>query len=49
MYVCKKPTEFNTNKCTCFRCGEQGHIKAECPGKESKEKKFSKWFENKGK
>ena len=26
---------------TCFGCGEQGHIKADCPSKESKEKKSS--------
>jgi len=48
-YVSKKPTEFNSNKHTCFGYGEQGHIKAECPNKESKEKKFSKKFEKKGK
>jgi len=35
-YDSKKPTEFNTNKYTCFVCGEQGHIKTECPNKERK-------------
>ena len=48
-YVSKKPTDFNTNKYTCFGCGEQGHIKVECASKESKEKKSSKKFEKKGK
>ena len=32
-YDNKKPTEFNTNKYTCFGCGEQGHIKTECSNK----------------
>ena len=48
-YVGKKPTVFNTNKYTCFGCGEQGNIKAECPSKESKEKKSNKKFEKRGK
>ena len=48
-YVRKKPIDFNTNKYTCFGCGEKGHIKAECPSKKSKEKKSIKKFEKKGK
>jgi len=36
-YNSKKPSEFNLNKYTCYGCGEQGHIKAECPNNESKE------------
>jgi len=39
---------FSTNY-TCLGCGKQGQIKAECPSKESKEKKSSKKFEKKGK
>jgi len=35
-YDNKKPIEFNTNKYTCFGCGEQGHIKTECPNQERK-------------
>jgi len=45
-YDNKKPTEFNTNKYTCFGCGEQGHIKTECP---KKERKNFKKHEKKGK
>jgi len=45
-YDNKKPTEFNINKYTCFGCGEQGHIKIECPNK--KRKNFKK-HEKKGK
>jgi len=45
-YDSKKPTEFNTNKYTCFGCGEQGHIKTECP---KKERKNFKKHEKKGK
>ncbi|XP_068504363.1 uncharacterized protein [Phaseolus vulgaris] len=37
-YDSKKPSEFNSNKYTCYGCGEQGHIKAECPNIEVKEK-----------
>jgi len=37
-YESKKPSEFNYNKYTCYDCGEQGHIKAECPNNEVKEK-----------
>jgi len=36
-YDSKKPSEFNTNKYTCYGCGEQGHIKYECPNNEVKE------------
>ena len=34
-YGNKKSSEFNANKYTCYGCGEQGHIKAECPNKEN--------------
>jgi len=37
-YSSKKPNEFNSNKYTCYGCGEQGHIKDECPNNEVKEK-----------
>ncbi|XP_068461686.1 uncharacterized protein [Phaseolus vulgaris] len=37
-YSSKKLNEFNPNKYTCYGCGEQGQIKAECPNNESKEK-----------
>ncbi|XP_068486789.1 uncharacterized protein [Phaseolus vulgaris] len=37
-YDSKKPSEFNSNKHTCYGCGEQGHIKSECPNNEVKEK-----------
>jgi len=37
-YDSKKPSEFNSNKYTCYGCGEQGHIKAKCPNNEVKEK-----------
>jgi len=36
-YNSKKLNDFNSNKYTCGGCGEQGHIKAECPNNESKE------------
>ena len=41
MYGNKKTSYFNSNNYTCFRCGEQGHIKADCPNKKGKEKKSS--------
>ena len=37
-YGSKKPSDFNINKYTCYGCGEQGHIKAECPNNEIKER-----------
>jgi len=37
-YGSKKLSEFNTNKYTCYGCGEQGHIKVECLNNEVKEK-----------
>jgi len=37
-YGNKKSNDFNSNNYTFFGCGEQGHIKADCPNK-SKEKK----------
>ena len=47
-YGNKKTSDFNSNHYTCFGCGEQGHIKAYCPNKESNEKKSS-YKEKKGK
>ena len=47
-YGNKKSNDFNSNNYTCFDCGEQGHIKVDCPNKESKEKKSS-YKEKKGK
>jgi len=49
MYGSKKPSDFNANKYTCYGCEEQGHIKVECPNKESKEKTLSKKVDKKGK
>jgi len=37
-YNSKKLNDFNPNKYTCYGCGEQAHIKVECPNNESKEK-----------
>ncbi|XP_068466221.1 uncharacterized protein [Phaseolus vulgaris] len=37
-YSSKKLNDFNPNKYICYDCGEKGHIKAECPNNESKEK-----------
>jgi len=37
-YGSKKPSDFNTNKYTFYGCGEQVHIKAECPNNELKVK-----------
>jgi len=47
-YGNKKTSDFNSNNYTCFGCGEQGHIKVDCPNKEGKEKKSSN-KEKKGK
>jgi len=47
-YGNKKTSDFNSNNYTCFGCGEQGHIKADCPNEEGKEKKSSN-KEKKGK
>ncbi|XP_068486973.1 uncharacterized protein [Phaseolus vulgaris] len=48
-YNSKKLNDFNSNKYTCFGCGEQGHIKVDCPNNESKERATSKKSEKKGK
>ena len=40
-YGNKKTSDFNSNNYTCFGCGEQRHIKVDCPNKESNEKKSS--------
>ena len=40
-YGNKKTSDFNSNNYTCFGYGEQGHIKDDCPNKESNEKKSS--------
>jgi len=37
-YASKKLNDFNIKKYTCYGCGEQGHIKEECPNNEIKEK-----------
>jgi len=42
-----KKTDLNSTNLTCFGCGKQGHIKAECPNlnnkdKTAEKKKFSK-------
>ena len=47
-YGKKKTRDFNSNNYTCFGCGEQWHIKADCPNKENNEKKSS-YKEKKGK
>ena len=41
-YSNKKTSDFNVNNYTCYVCGEQGHIKAECPNKEKKSSKKEK-------
>ena len=46
-YGNKKSNDINSNNYTCFGCGEQGHIKADCPNKR-KEKKPS-YKDKKGK
>ena len=45
----KKLNDFNINKYTCFVCGEQRHIKANCPNKGSKNSESSRRFEKKWK
>ena len=47
-YGNKKTSDFISNNYTCFGCSEQGHIKVDCPNKESNEKKSS-YKEKKGK
>ena len=37
-YDSKKSSEFNSNKYTCYGCGEEEHIKSECPNNEVKKK-----------
>jgi len=46
-YNNKKLNDFNANNYTCFGCCKQGHIKADCPNTESKEREPSKKFEKK--
>ena len=48
-YNSKKLNDFNSNKYICFECGEQWHIKADCPNNENKERGASKKCEKKGK
>jgi len=48
-YNSKKLNDFNSNKYTCFGCGEEGHIKLDCPNNESKKRVASKKGEKKGK
>ena len=48
-YNSKKLNNFNSNNYTCSGCGKQGHIKADCPNNENKERGASKKFEKKGK
>ena len=48
-YNSKKLNDFNSNKYTCFGCGEQGHIKVDCPNNENKKRGASKKGEKKGK
>jgi len=45
----QKDGEFNSTDYTCFGCGKLGHIKADCPNNESKEKLANKNFEKRGK
>jgi len=41
-YGNKKTSDVNANIYTCYGCGEQGHIKVECPNKEKKSSKKEK-------
>jgi len=41
-YDSKKPSEFNSNKYTCYGCGEQDHIKSECQTMKLKKMEVSK-------
>jgi len=41
-YGSKRPSDFNINKYTCYSCGEQVHIKAECPNNEIKDRTYFK-------
>jgi len=45
-YNSKKVNEFNSTNYTCFGCGKQGHIKADCP---NNQRGAIKKFEKKGK
>jgi len=48
-YNSKKLNDFNSNKYTCFGCGEKGHIKVDYPNNENKERGASKKGKKKGK
>ena len=38
----KQPNDSNSSNYTCFGCGKPGHIKADCPNNQHKEKSASK-------
>ena len=38
----KQPIDSNSSNYTCFGCGKPGHIKADCPNNQNKEKSASK-------
>jgi len=40
-----KPNDSNSSNYTCFGCGKTGHIKMDCPNKQSKDKSVSKKVE----
>ena len=48
-YNTKNVNEFNSTNYTCFGCGKQGHIKAECLSNVSKQKGGYKKYKKKGK
>jgi len=48
-YSSEKLNDFNSNKYSCFGCGEQGDIKAYCHNSENKEKAKIKKSERRGK